>query len=91
MYRFEVGKSYLCTSTMDQRRKRVFVCVSRLDDGIVFTQANDVAKGEPEPIVGREVVRIGLKDGFDYMVSPTVEVDLANAASVMSVMRKGAL
>lgn len=91
MYRFEVGKSYLGTSTMDQRRKRVFVCVSRLDDGIVFTQANDVAKGEAEPIVGREVVRIGLKDGFDYMVSPTVEVDLVNAASVMSVMHKGAL
>ena len=92
MYKFEVGKSYLGTSTMDQKRKRVFVCVGRFDDGgIAFTQANDIAKAEPEHIVGREVVKIGLKDGFDYMVSPAVKVDMMSAAMVADAMRMGAL
>lgn len=92
MMKFEMGESYLGTSTLDQRRKRIFVCIGKSDDGsIVFTQANDVAKAEPEHIVGREVVRIGLKDGFDYMVSPAVKVDMMSAAMVADVMRMGAL
>lgn len=89
--KFEVGKGYIGTSTLDAKRQRVFVCVERVGNEIVFTQATDIAKVRPEAIVGRETALIGSKDGFDYMVSPHVEAKLGDAAAVVAAMFAGAL
>lgn len=89
--KFEVGKGYLGTSTLDAKRQRVFVCVERVGNEIVFTQATDVAKVRPETVVGRETALIGSKDGFDYMVSPYVGANLGEAAQVVAAMYRGVL
>lgn len=83
--RFERGSAYVGTATLDRKRQKVFSVVGRKGDVVSFSHVRDVRRELVEECDGTEIVKIQDEDGFDYMLSARVEVNVDRAFEVVKM------
>lgn len=83
--RFEKGSAYIGTSTIDNRRQKVFQVVARRGNLVSFAHVRNVRSELTDDCDGTEIVRIKDADGFDYFLSAQVDVNVGQAFSVVKM------
>lgn len=78
-FRFEMGRSYVGTSTVDRRRQKVFAVVGRSGESVSFSHVKNVRSESVDDCGGTEIVKIRDVDGFEYFMSARAQVDIAGA------------
>lgn len=81
--RFERGSSYIGTATLDNKRQRVFSVVGRRGDVVSFERVRDVKNERVECYDGTEVAAVKDADGFDYVLSARVPVDVGRSFEIV--------
>lgn len=85
--RFDVGKAYIGTATIDHNRKKVFQIVGRKGGVVSVMRAQSVKRELVDGCDGKEFVRIKDDDGFDYFLSASVTVDVDAAFAVAEMCK----
>lgn len=83
--KFEAGKGYIATNTIDHKLKVVVVPTGRNDDGVVFARVDELSLAPVKIIEGRETAMIRLSDG-DWFASAAIEGDLENVGRVVKAL-----
>lgn len=83
--KFREGASYVGTATLDRKRQKVFSVVARRGDVVAFSPVRDVKRERVEECCDTEIVRVKDADGFDYLISAQVEVDVDRAFDVVQM------
>ena len=86
-FRFEMGRSYVGTSTVDRRRQKVFAVVGRSGESVSFSHVKQVKREAIEECDGTEIVRLKGGDGFDYFMSARVPIDIDEAFHVVDLCK----
>ena len=84
---FEKGESYWATATADRTKKKIFTVTARQGRRVTFSRVHQVLRDIPDVIDGVEVARLRDADGFDYVLSSRVPVDIDEALEIAEVCR----
>lgn len=86
-FRFEKGLAYVGTSTIDRKRQKVFLVVGRRGEVVSFSHVSAVVRGMVNDCGGTEIVKMQDDDGFDYMMSARLPVDVGEAFHVAGLCK----
>ena len=86
-FRFEKGKAYVGTSTIDRHIQKVFVVAGRRGEVVTFSHVTNVKRETIEDCQGTEIVKLRDDDGHDYFMSARVAVDVDEAFHVVGLCK----
>lgn len=80
---FKEGSAYIGTATIDHRRQKIFSVIARRGSVVSVAHIKDVRRETVESCDGAEIVKVRDSDGFDYILSARVGVDIDEAFNVV--------
>jgi hypothetical protein len=80
---FKEGSAYIGTATIDHRRQKIFSVIARRGSVVSVAHTKDVRRETVESCDGAEIVKVRDSDGFDYVLSARVGVDIDKAFNVV--------
>ena len=83
--RFDIGKAYVGTATLDSKRKKVFQIVARRGGVVSLVAVKGVRREMVDECDGTEFVKTKDADGFEYFVSSSVAVDVDAAFAIVGM------
>lgn len=84
---FEPGVAYIGTAMIDKDRKKVFQVVARRGRTVSIVNVKGVVRELVDCCDGTEFCRIQDADGFDYLASASVPVDIDEAHNIVNMCK----